>query len=179
MNMTITEALAEIKTIDKRILSKRSFIETYLYRIDSLRDPHEKDGGSASLIQNEFQAIKDLEDRVIALRNGIQKANETNKITVEGDERTIADWLVWRREISTRKGQFLNRLRLNLSSARDAVKSGRINYGTSQAPAATAPADLIVNINEQELNKEHEKLQNILGQLDGQLSLKNATVMIA
>jgi hypothetical protein len=177
MNMTITEALAEIKTIDKRILAKRSFIETYLYRIDSLRDPHEKDGGSASLIQNEFQAIKDLEDRVIALRNGIQKANETNKITVEGDERTIADWLVWRREISTRRGQFLNRLRLNLSSARDAVKSGRINFGAGQTPST--PADLIVNINEQELNKEHEKLQNILGQLDGQLSLKNATVMIA
>lgn len=176
MNMTITEALAEIKTVDKRIDSKRKFIETYLYRLDSLRDPHEKDGGSTELIKNEFQAIKDLEDRVVALRNAIQTANETNKITIEGDERSIADWLVWRREVSSKRGQFLNRLRLNLAAARDAVKSGRVSYGAGQQP--TSPADLIVNINEQELNREHEKLQNILGQLDGQLSLKNATVMV-
>jgi hypothetical protein len=172
---TITEALAEIKTVNKRIATKRQFIQDYLYRLDSLRDPHEKDGGSASLIANEFQAIRDLEERVITLRNAIQTANETNKIAIEGDERSIADWLVWRREVSNGRGQFLNRLRLNLTSARDAVKSGRVNMGNQQQ---SQPTDLIVNINEQELSKEHEKLQNILGQLDGQLSLKNATVMI-
>lgn len=173
---TITEALAEIKTIDKRIQSKRSFIESYMYRLDSLRDPHEKDGGSTILIQNEMQAIRDLEDRVIAIRKGIQAANENNKITIEGDERTIADWLVWRREVAPRRETFLRKLRTNLSTAREAIKRGMVSYGNNPQPEK--PSDLIVNINEQELNKESEKLQNILGQLDGQLSLKNATVMI-
>jgi hypothetical protein len=37
----------------------------------------------------------------------------------------------------------------------------------------------VININEQELAKEIELLEDTLGQLDGQLSLKNATVPIA
>lgn len=177
MNMTITEALAELKTIDKRILSKRSFIESYLYRIDSLRDPHEKDGGSAQLITNELQAVRDLEDRAIGLRSGIQTANETNKITLEGDERTISDWLVWRREVAPRRERFLSSLASKLFTARDTMKRGGVNWGNNTP--SEKPADLIVNINEQELNKEREKISKILGDLDGQLSLKNATVMIA
>ena len=37
---------------------------------------------------------------------------------------------------------------------------------------------LIVNVNERELAEKIENLENILGTLDGQLSRKNATIMI-
>ena len=50
MPITITEALAEIPTIEKRITKKQEFITNYLFRVSSTRDPHEKDGGSAELI---------------------------------------------------------------------------------------------------------------------------------
>jgi hypothetical protein len=40
------------------------------------------------------------------------------------------------------------------------------------------PTDYIVNIDEARLAKEIEDLEETLGTLDGQLSLKNATVMI-
>ncbi len=55
--LTITEALAEIPTIEKRIEKKREFILNYLYRQSSVRDPHEKDGGSTVLIVREAGAF--------------------------------------------------------------------------------------------------------------------------
>jgi len=39
--------------------------------------------------------------------------------------------------------------------------------------------DLVVNLDEAKLNSDKEKIKNILGQLDGQLSLKNATIQLA
>ena len=84
MGITITEALAEIKTIGKRIASKQAFIGQYLARQDGVRDPLEKDGGSAEVIKRERQAIGDLETRIITLRQGIQHANDETKVSVVG-----------------------------------------------------------------------------------------------
>ncbi|MFA5153089.1 MAG: hypothetical protein WC554_11050, partial [Clostridia bacterium] len=39
-------------------------------------------------------------------------------------------------------------------------------------------ADFVVNINEKELADKLENLEVVLGTLDGQLSLKNATILI-
>lgn len=177
MSMTITEALAEIKTIGKRIQSKRNFINQYLYRMESMKDPLEKSGGSYQTIRQEMQAVADLEKRLIELRRGIQTANEKTMLTIEGTEMSIADWLVWRRDISPIRNMFLSGLSNSLKSIRDQAKrqgSSLVSIGSQ----AEKPSDVIVNINEAELAGELEKLTNILGQLDGQLSLKNATVTI-
>lgn len=55
MAITITEALAEIKTIGKRIDSKKQFVTSHLARQDGVKDPLEKDGGSAELLKRERQ----------------------------------------------------------------------------------------------------------------------------
>lgn len=82
--ITITEALAEIKTIGKRIEKKREFIGGFLARQDGVRDPLEKDGGSAKAIAGERQSVNDLEDRIVALRRGIQRANDETSVTING-----------------------------------------------------------------------------------------------
>lgn len=175
--MTITEALAEIKTILKRIQSKREFIENYQLRLDSLKDPLEKDGGSAKAVAEAAQAISDLEDRLVSLRAGIADINNTNSISVEGIEKTIADWLIWRREIAPGQERFLNTLTGRLATARQTVQGKSYQWGNDKGAVEKA-ADIVVNIDETKLSKDKERLKNILGQLDGQLSLKNATVML-
>lgn len=40
------------------------------------------------------------------------------------------------------------------------------------------PTDIVVNVDEQQLAKDIERLEETLGTLDGVLSLKNATVML-
>lgn len=176
--MTITEALAEIKTILKRIQSKREFIETYQFRIDSLKDPLDKDGGSAKAVSEAAQAISDLELRVVALRAAIAAANESNTITLEGVEKSIGSWLIWRREIAPGQERFLLSLASKLANARSSVAGQKYRWGDAKSEQ-DKPVDIVVNIDETQLNANREQIKNILGQLDGQLSLKNATIMLS
>jgi hypothetical protein len=175
--MTITEALAEIKTILKRLESKREFVRTYQFRVDSLKDPLEKDGGSAKAVAEANQAISDLELRIVQLRMAIQHANEHNHITVEGVEKPISDWLVWRREIAPGQERFVNDLAQRLLAARQAVTGQKYKWGNEQKQD-DKPVDIVVNIDEAKLSADKEKIKNILGTLDGQLSLKNATIQL-
>jgi hypothetical protein len=174
--ITITEALAELKTIDKRIAKKREFVLSYLLRQEMFKDPLEKDGGSVSAIKREMQSVHDLEERKIVIRRAVQQANERNTITVGRQTRSIADWLVWRREVAPTQQQFLANIRGKIEQAR--AEAARKGAGLSNSADAAKPNDVIVNINEQELAREIEGLEDVLGTLDGQLSLKNATLLI-
>jgi len=168
--MTITEALAEIKTVSKRIQSKREFINSYLFRPDSMKDPLDKDGGSAVVLQREMQAVSDLEQRLVDLRRGIQKANDATDVTLNGVTKTISDWLVWRREIASGRGRFHEGMVSKIHNARQFT--GRtFNDQNKQM-------EIVVNVDEKAIGSELENLKKILGDLDGQLSLKNATVMV-
>ena len=174
--LTITEALAELKTIGKRLDKKRDFVVQYLMRPEQVRDPLEKEGGTSRAIGEERQGIRDLQNRIIALRRAIQLANEANTISIAGDTRSIADWLVWRREVAPWHQQMLALLRSKI----DSVRNETLRRGAAIAAPGTdtKAGDVIVNISEQELAREIERLEETLGTLDGQLSLKNATVLI-
>ena len=188
--MTITEALAEIKTINKRLLTKREFVTSYLLRHEEIRDPLDKDGGSATMIQRERQAIGDLEQRVIDIRAAIARSNEATKITIAGKTRTVTEWLAWRKEVAPGVTAFLSDLRNRIRQVREAQARGQVPRTDPRLAAlavqATAisrekgekPPEIVVNLDERELAKDSETHEEILGQLDGQLSLKNATTEI-
>lgn len=173
--ISITEALAELKTIDKRIEKKGKFILAYVYRQEMLKDPHEKDGGSAEVIKREQQAIHDLLERKVTIRRAIQEANSTNFVTIGDEKRTIADWLVWRREVAPLQEVILNQLSGRIDTARQEAQRKGVSLVNNEAQK---PTDIIVNVNEKELARQIEHLAEILGALDGQLSLKNATLLV-
>jgi hypothetical protein len=175
--LTITEALAEVKLIGKKIEKKREFVITYLARSEYIKDPLEKDGGSISAVASAMQSIEDLQKRLIGIRRAIQKANTENTITANGITMSIADWLTWRREVAPTTEHIYREIREKLNAMRnDAQRQGRgvVPSGTTDAK----PNDIVVNLSEKELQGNIENLETILGQLDGQLSLKNATIVI-
>lgn len=178
--ITITEALAEIKTIGKRIQKKREFINGFIARRDGIRDTLEKDGGSAVVIASERQAIGDLENRIIALRRGIQNANDATSVTINGVSRTISEWLTWRRDVAPGRAGWLNQMRAHINSVRETAKreGASMVSATASLSGESKPTDIVVNIDERQLGAEIEALEDTLGQLDGQLSLKNATVTV-
>lgn len=179
--LTITEALAEIKTIGKRMEVKRAFILAHLQRPEQLRDPLTKDGGSAVAIARETQSIKDLGERIVAIRAAIAHANATTTITVEGQTKTIADWLTWRREVAPGLTALHAAIAQDIARARgEAQKRGWNVIGAAVAVSGDAPSTptLVVNVDESDLGKTQETMQLTLGALDGQLSLKNATVTL-
>lgn len=173
--ITITEALAEIPTIEKRIAKKQEFILNYLYRQSVVRDPHDKDGGSSVLVGKEQQAIKDLQNRVVSIRSAIQKANSETEITIGNETHTIVDWLTWRREVAPKQQAFFQQLNVKLSSMRQQALKQGVNVSDKDAGYS---GDFVVNINERDLADKIENLEIMLGTLDGQLSLKNATTVV-
>lgn len=175
--MTITEALAEIKTLEKRIQAKKTFIAQNVFRMDGLRDPFEKEGGSAKLLAQEEQALGDLLKRILELRAQIRKANEQTVVNIQGENLSIADWLVWKREVAPVRREYLSTLSRQLATARDNARRSGTQLVTAGG-VAEKPTDIIVNLNEKEIAKSLEHLEAVLGELDGQLSLKNATVQL-
>lgn len=174
--MTITEALAELKTIGKRIEKKREFIGSHLVRQDKFKDPLEKDGGAPKVIASERQSIMDLEQRMIAIRMAISAINSHTAVTINGVTHSIAEWLVWRRDVAPEHQAFLSRLSRAINTTREEAR--RKGLTVNPQGDSTRPDDVVVNINEVALSQEIEDLEAVLGALDGQLSLKNATVNV-
>jgi hypothetical protein len=180
--LTITEALQEIKTTLGRLEKKRQGIIPYLARDHRARDPFENSGGSPEHIRKERQSIADLEQRIIKIRSAIQLANLQSSLAIEEATRTVAEWLTWRREISQHQVSFNGHLLDGIRSVRTemqrkggkitAIASAEVNLSSDAIPEA------VICIDEKQLIEEQDRLQKILGSLDGKLSLFNATTII-
>jgi hypothetical protein len=181
-NLTITEALSEIKTVLSRLEKKRAAFAPYLVRDSRARDPFESSGGSAAHIRSERQAVRDLEERVIKIRTAIQKANLDSTLVVCDKSRTVAEWLTWRREISKNQGGFLDHLLKGIRDVRSEIqrKGGKVTAVASAEVNLSADAlpEAVICIDEKELIAEQDNIQRVLGSLDGKLSLFNATKVI-
>ena len=175
--ITITEGLAEMKTIDKRVEKKREFIMAFLVRQLGLVDPHAKEGGSEKLLTEAVQSIKDLLHRKLTIRMAMNRANDATSLIIEGTILSLAEWLVWRREVAPA----IEKLNKGMVDRINTVRNEATRKGYQMVPADTASTqltDIKVNINEKSLSDMLEKHDKILGELDGLLSLKNATTTI-
>jgi len=184
MSMTITEALAEVKTIGKRLEKKRQSILQYIARDSRLKDPMESDGGSVEFIRKERQAIKDLEQRIIDIRTAINASNLATSTTIEGETRSVFEWLTFRREVADNRKRFLQALTGGVTATREKVQreGGRVTTAGISSVAiveGNKPAfEIMVNVDEKALFEEQELMEKILGDLDGKLSLLNATTSV-
>lgn len=177
--LTITEALAELKTLNKRYEAKKQYIKQYLTRQEGFKDPLEKSGGSVKVIAQELQAIQDMRKEHLRIRQAIQQKNQVEKITVGGFTYTIAEWLTWRKEIAPDAQRFLQEVVLTVTQARNQARSKGVAVMSAVVnQTGEKPSDLLVNVDEAHLAKQIEELESVLGTLDGQLSLKNATLTV-
>ena len=179
---TLTEALTELRSLDKRIKAKREAIRSYLARQAAMADPFHAEGGTSAFITRELEGIETFEERVLALRGAIYEANSATKLEIGDETRTLAEWLTWRTEIAYPRQRFLQKLYQRIKDVRrealargTTVVTATIAAGALGAPP---PAGVIVNVNERELVNELEGLDTMLSQFEGQLAVKNATTMV-
>jgi hypothetical protein len=172
--LTVAEALAEVGSIGRRLDQKHGLIATYLLRPQQYRDPLRAEGGSATVLARELASVRALHERTVLLRRLIHDAYERTTVTFGEQTRSLADWLTWKREVSARRAGFLRKLSVRITRARsEAARQVR------ERGPGDKPADVIVHLNEKELAEEQESLEELLGYLEGQLALKNATLTIA
>lgn len=164
--VTISEALAQVQSIDQHIARKQQLIEAYLFRDAAVRDPLQDEGGTPAVLARELQSIEALRERKILIRRAVQAANQRADISHGNDTRSIADWLVWKREVVAHRTAFLEQIRRRIDQAR------------RDTARTTAGGNVVVHVNEKELEDELEALEELQGYLAGQLSLKNATTTV-
>lgn len=174
--ITITEALAEIKLIDKKIAKKSEAFDSFTFRQNNFKDPNEGAGGSRKLLEQEQQSIRDLLTRKVQLRRAIADANNRITVKVADVTMTISEWLIWRRDCAPLEQQLIAKIRALVERAKHLAAQQRTSVAQSEQQAGTA--DIIINVDEAKLLKRSEQLEAILSGLDGQLSLRNATILI-
>ncbi len=79
--------------------------------------------------------------------------------------------------MAPKRQEHLKKLRGTLDSAR--TQAAKAGFAVTASEVGAKTGDVIVNIDEKALADQAEQLETILGTLDGQLSLKNATVMVS
>lgn len=175
--MTITEALAEVKLLEKKMLKKRELVYANLYRVEGEVDPLEKEGGSQKVLSQELQSIFDLNTRLLKIRAAIAQANLQNEITVGKQTRSIFDWLTWKREVAGRESEFFRTVHTRVKS--------KIEEARNKPPVAKDMEGnfkllkVLPTVDYSEYFRLEEETQNVLEQLDGKLSLKNATIVVS
>jgi hypothetical protein len=177
--VTITEALAETKTISARINSAQTAIQRHLVRDARMVDPLANVGGSEKFVAEQRQSIRDLQNRLVDIRTKIQDANRATSLTIADRTMSVAEWLNWRREVASNEGNFLTALSGIISNSRGGAGSftGFRARLTSEA-VDSKPIDIVSSIDERSLAVEIDKHAQIVGELDGRLSLINATTYI-
>jgi hypothetical protein len=171
--MMITEGLAEIKTILKRITKKEEFIGKNVGRLEKVKDPL---GNSTETLAREIQSHGDLLERIVKIRVAIQKKNGETRVEVNGTSHTVSEWLAWRKEVAPRLEAFLSQLANQISELKRS--SHRTGARVVQDGANASPEDIVLHLDEKDLARKIEDLQKTLGDLDGKLSLINATTLI-
>ncbi len=164
---TITEALADLKTIRDRIGKKQQFIYSHAARPSPIVDPLAGDGGSEAVVARERQALGDLCARIVSIRTAIQAANLGNQLEVNGKTRSVAQWLSWRREVAKLEQETL----IGITKKIDQTRAQTF----SKDEKGQVVSQLAVAVSEMSLMEEVEALATTLGALDGKLSLFNAT----
>lgn len=175
--ITITEALSQINLINKKIEAKQTKVLQDLVKYEHVPDPYQSQGGSEKMIAEEVQSIRDLQSKLVRIRGAISQANINNKISIGGRERSISDWLTWKREISKKEVQFAFNVYTNIKNALDR-QSKQPQVYKPEGKDQPELAKLKVNTDFSYWIKEHEELNDLIENLDGQLSLKNATIFV-
>ena len=167
--MTITEALAEIHIIDKRLAAKRNFVLDHAAVDSRLKGTIEE-----KQVNQARQAIRDLEDRRLRIRIVIAKANAETAVTVDSVTMHTDEWLVWKREIYPHSVQHLK----SLKSALDGAKNELRALLNKPLPDGQPKPGLDFHVSPEGVAQELEDLQATYEKLDGKLSHKNAVIFV-
>src|SRR5581483_56492 len=82
-------------------------------------DPLAREGGTPAALARELESLARLRERHVLLRRLIQRAYEAASLPLGEETRSVADWLVWMREVAPRRKFFLQRLRQRVRTARE------------------------------------------------------------
>ena len=164
--MKIIEALKELPVLEKRLLKQSEKIQEYASYATNIGPVFDTVEEQKSQVQSLVRSNLDLIERYCKLRNVLNKTNTTIKVKIEGDERTISEWITFREKgYGFTESTFR---RLNDAMAKNHFQQP-CNFAEGQS------LTLIYCYDEKEKNKALEKAEKVYNQIDSTLEIVNAT----
>jgi hypothetical protein len=170
----ISEAMSEIKLFVKKISNQREIVLRHMIREDFRRDPFDRDGSTQEVqVKAALQSIKQLEENIVTYRAAITQTNMAKNLTLEGITMSVAEWLIWKREVLPIRKNLLAAMSTQVKQAMSSTPTVR----TSRPGVETqdVQSKYVFNVSDKWIAEEIQKLDTIEERLDGQLSLFNAT----
>lgn len=177
--MKIAEAMAEVKLAGKKIQTNFEFVMRNLGREEWRKDPFDKDGTTqAEEVKKAMQSTADLQTRIVALKNAINRVNQGLTLEVSGMRMTVAEWLIWRKEVLPIEKKMLQQLANQIANIGRGDQAAQVRRQFQGQAAVETPSSWIVNVSDKWLVEQIQKLDTIEQTLDGQLSILCATTDI-
>lgn len=173
---TITEALAELKTIDSKIETTKNFVLQYAIRQGTTIDPLADDGGSDKVIPQKIQSLTDLLARKVSIRTAINKKNLETQVNVGDKVKSVAEWIIWRREAKPQELKVFQELQKSILNIRQQCQQKGLTLKDGEQPSKMNEVSCFIS--ESKVNSAIESLNEIETTLDGKLSMINATTLI-
>lgn len=174
--MTITEALAEVRLIEKKIIKQQKIVFENRSRLSHVADPYADAGGGKKAVESAFQSVRDLGKRLADIRISISVANQATMLELNGREMSITGWLAWRREVAPQHLKFMEKLSGAVSKDQEQIENNPPAYKDENGKVLLS--EIIYNVDKSNLDKEIISFDETLSILDGKLSLLNATVVV-
>lgn len=149
--MSITRALTRAKNIEKQLtrLVESQYVVTLIKReVDNVTDVF-KD--NLKMTQSNFDQFNDLFAELNRIKAAVRKSNEITKVTIGGDELSVADALVYKNTIVYRNN-FLDRITRENRNAESRVEQSKINADNK---FATVRENFIKSSQGQDVNENY------------------------
>ena len=115
--ITLTRALVELKTLEKRIRKKLSTLDVVAVKVGTKLPARLKSEDEYSRdVKAAYQSIQDMTRRKERIKNALVLANAKTEVTVAGNKMTIAEAIERKTQVELEK-DMIKKLRLKLAKA--------------------------------------------------------------
>lgn len=164
MEITITEALQQVKSLQKRLDKERDNLRVIAVKHgESLTgsDSYIKPEDFSKRANSNYQSVVDLMNRIVKIKKAIVKSNQTTMITIGGRTMSVQDAII-EKDYLGNKEELLDSLRRDLSSARTSYKMAErkneetrdklVNADISSNKASATDRDFVVKATEKAID---------------------------
>ena len=170
-DVTITEGLKRLKTIEKRIDSNSIDITKYASGLATQRPLFESEEKQIQEVKSLVQSSMDLQAEYLRLKRQIELTNLHTQVVIAGESRPISDWLHIKRKLAD----------LAIATYRalnDAAAQGSTRQERAFAQPTGSSAQVVRYFKESEKNAKLREWEDVKAAIDGRLEVINATTML-
>jgi len=166
--MKIIEGLKELRLLEKKIQQNQGRITAYASAVSTEKLPYEDEDRQSAKVQSLIQSTMDMVERYLRLKAALDRTNLQVVVTIEGQTRTIHEWIWLRRKLGMEVVQTYNALNDSAGSAR-----------LREAPTIEGERPQVLRFyTEEDKLAAIDKWQDIIHGIDPRMEVVNATTDI-